>query len=256
MRNMMLISLIVALVAILLPCGAIASPFHHEQAAALSNMTVAELEAKGDELRGQKEYKDAIEHYQNALRKDRNNALLYNKIGLAQLQLHEFRRAQTAFDKAVKLNPKYAPAFNNLGLANHLQRRYDSAVKNYKKALALNEADAVFHCNLGGAWFALNQFERAVAEYQRGLELDPDVLARIQQGGVVAQISSPEDRAKFSYMMAKLYAKRGDLDRAIQSLKKAKEEGYSGMNDVYKDAEFASLQQDARLAEVVPPRKK
>ena len=64
---------------------------------------------------------------------------------------------------------------------------------------------------------------------------------------------SAEDRAKYAFFLARMYASRGDLERCLEWLKKAKEEGYKNMADVYKQAEFTSIRQDARLAEVVPP---
>src|SRR5581483_6349870 len=47
----------------------------------------SELEQKGDELRGQKFYREAREYYSEAIKRSRENpAVLYNKTGLVQLQ--------------------------------------------------------------------------------------------------------------------------------------------------------------------------
>ena len=54
-------------------------------------------------------------------------------------------------------------------------------------------------------------------------------------------------------MLAKIYAKRGDVDQCLQCLKKAKEEGYRSMANVYKEEEFSRLWQDQRLNQIVPP---
>jgi hypothetical protein len=51
-------------------------------------------------------------------------------------------------------------------------------------------------------------------------------------------------------MLAKIYAKRGEADECMRSLKKAKEEGYRDLANVYKDSEFAQLRNDPRLAEI------
>jgi len=82
--------------------------------------------------------------------------------------------------------------------------------------------------------------------------LDPFALDANSKAGVTFQIS-PEERAKYSFMLAKIYAKRGNADRCLECLRKAKEEGYSQMANVYRDEEFASVRQDPRLSEVVPP---
>ena len=81
----------------------------------------------------------------------------------------------------------------------------------------------------------------------------PDVFRQESKTGIVAQISSPEERAQYSYLLAKAYAKRGDIDGCLQCLKRAKEDGYRNLANVYKDEEFSRLRDNPRLQEVVPP---
>ncbi len=251
MRKLMVTLLIVGVVG-LVPCGAVAGD-PQQGAVIMSSMTVADLEARGDSARIRKEFRAAIDYYRAALKKDRNNAVLYNKVGISELLLQDYRAAQSDFDKSAKRDKNYAEPLNNMGVVAYSQKNYGRAVKYYKKALALNDTNASFHANLGTAWFAQKQLERAVREYTRALELDPEVLLRItERGGVAAKIASPEERAQYMYLLAKLYAKRGDAEHSLECLKKAKEEGYK-VGDVYKDQEFASLWQDPRLTELVPP---
>ncbi len=254
MRKSMLALLVVGLLAAVAPCSA-SEPTPEQPASCVvtPESTAVELQTQGDNLRRHKDYQEAMECYQAALRRDRNNAGLINRIGLVNLQLGRYREAQSDFEQAVKRNPKFAEALNNIGVAAYAQRNYGAAVKYLKKAVALNETDAGFHSNLGAAWFAQNKLDRAMAEYGRALELDPTILLRSMQGGVTAQISSPEERAKYSFIVAKLYAQRGDVEHALISLKKAKEDGYRNLNSVYTDEAFAALRQDARLAELIPP---
>ena len=70
----------------------------------------------------------------------------------------------------------------------------------------------------------------------------------------MAQSSSPEDRAAFSFMVAKMYAQAGDVDRSLEYLRKAMEDGYSQINKVYTDSEFASLRTDKRFTELMAQR--
>jgi tetratricopeptide (TPR) repeat protein len=249
------LTLAVVIVMIVVGLGqrAVAIPDDQPGTQARPPMTVAELEKAGDAARAQKDYDQAIQYFREALRKDRKNAVLYNKMGLAQLKLSDPGAARSSFEKSAKYNPKYADALNNVGATYYVQRNYGSAAKYFKKALALAEDRAVFHVNLGAAWFGQNKLDRAVAEYSRAVELDPDALNQNSAAGVAAQIASPEERAKYSYMLAKIYAKRGDVDQCLQCLKKAKEEGYRSMANVYKEEEFSRLWQDQRLNQIVPP---
>jgi pentatricopeptide repeat protein len=71
--------------------------------------------------------------------------------------------------------------------------------------------------------------------------------------GITAQIASPEERARYSYMLAKIYAKRGNVDDCLQCLKKAKEQGYRDLANVYRDEEFSRMRENPKLHEVVAP---
>jgi len=252
MKNFTLRIVAVALLVTLARYG-VAAPVPEETKAAMGSMTVAELESAGDTARGQKDYSQAMTYYLAALRKDKNNWELYNKLGMAEQQKNELRAARMDFDKAAKHNPKSAVPINNIGSVEYQNKNYSSAAKYFKKAVALDETRAVFHVNLGAAWFSLGSLDRALAEYTRALELDPDALNQGSRTGVMAQVTTLEEQARYSYMLAKIYARRGDLDNALRSLKKAKEEGYRNLASVYKEQDFAKMWQDPQLHELVTP---
>jgi tetratricopeptide (TPR) repeat protein len=219
--------------------------------ASSGSMTVAQLEAAGDQARMAKDYQQAIEYFEAAIRRDGGRAVLYNKLGLTYLKMNNLRAAKFSFQKAVKHNPKYADAINNVGAVHYMQKDYGNAARQFKKAVALDETRSTFHVNLGAAWFGQKKMDRAIAEYARALELNPESLTP-GNAGVAAQIASPEERARYSYMLAKIYAQRGDADQCLKHLRRAKEEGYRELANIYKDAEFASLRNDPRLAEIAP----
>jgi tetratricopeptide (TPR) repeat protein len=219
----------------------------------VDNITVAELEKAGDVARATKAYDQAIVYYDAAIRRDKKNATLYNKLGLAQLKANDSAGARLSFEKAVKKNSKFADALNNLGAVYFVQKNHSAAARYFKKAVALDETRPVFHVNLGAAWFAQNKLDRAIAEYGRALQLDPTILDHNYSGGMTAQVSTAEERARYNYMLAKIYAKLGDAEQCMRCLKKAKEEGYRNLANVYKDEEFSGLWQDPRMLEIAPP---
>lgn len=219
----------------------------------LDSMTVAQLEEAGDAARAMKDYDRAIACFETAIRKDKKNAVLYNKMGLTQLKQGNNTMARASFEKAMKRNSKYADAVNNVGAVYFVQKDLGRATRYFKKALALEESRPAFHVNLGAAWFGQNKLQRAMAEYRRALELDPEALSHTTSAGVTAQITSSEERARYDYMMAKIYAKMGNTEECLRCLRKAKEGGYRNLANIYKDEEFSGLRQDQRLAEIAPP---
>jgi tetratricopeptide (TPR) repeat protein len=213
-----------------------------------------ELEKRGDELRAEKAYLDALDYYEAAERKAPKNGAIWNKIGITQLLLLHYKDAKKDFDRAIHYDREFADAHNNLGVIYYLQKKYGTAVKQYEAALKFRPDSASYYSNLGAAYFSKKEFENATAAYMDAVRLDPTVFERTSHTGISAQMASPEDRAHFEFVLAKLFAKQGDSDRSIEYLRRAMEEGYKGIDDVFKDPDFEHLRSDARFTQLMASR--
>lgn len=213
--------------------------------------TAVQLEQQADGLRAEKLYLDALDYYNAALAKKPNDARLLNKIGITELMMQRYKEARKSFEHSVRSDRKFADAYNNLGVVFYEERKYSPAVKEYEKAIANDDSSASYFSNLGAAYFSKKKFDAGVNAYQHALELDPNVFERTSRAGVQAQLPSPEDRARYDYTVAKLYAKMGFPDQSLEYLRKAMEAGYKDMKDVYKDTDFARLRKDPRFAELM-----
>jgi len=216
----------------------------------LTTGTPQEMEHQGDVLRSQKRYLDAIDYYDAAIAQQ-PTALLWNKKGIALLLLQRKKEAQKCFEQALKIDKNSAEALNNRGFIEQIQKKYGTAIKYYTRALAVRPDSATFHYNMGAAYFGKHDYEKAAQEYRTAYQLDPEIFQRVSRVGIMAQSSSPEDRAAFSFMVAKMYAQAGDLEHSLEYLRKAMEEGYKNINQVYTDSEFASLRTDKRFSDLM-----
>lgn len=215
--------------------------------------SAATLEQEGDQLRAQKRYLDSIDYYNVAMKKQ-PSPLLWNKIGMAYLLMQRPDQAAKAFDRAIKLDKKDPSAYNNRGYVEQMKRKYDKAIVYYKKAIVLRDDDAVFYYNMASCYFGKHDYQDAAKEYHEAFQLDPNIFVRATKTGVMAQATSPDDRAAFSFLVAKMYAQAGDFDRSLEYLRKAMEDGYRHINDVYTDKEFATLRTDKRFEELMAQR--
>jgi tetratricopeptide (TPR) repeat protein len=209
-------------------------------------------ELKGDLARAHNNYSLAASEYEKALRNDPRNPALHNKLGIADLKLNNRSQARKQFSQALKIDSRNVSALINLGAVAYLDKKYKTSVKYLKQALELNESSAPAHLNLAEAWMSLGEIDHAMVEYARAIELDADILTT-GEGGVSAQLSTPEQRARVNFLIAKAYAKRGNIDGALEYLRRAKEGHFSDMHKVYKDQEFAILWKDPRLEKIVKP---
>jgi tetratricopeptide (TPR) repeat protein len=199
---------------------------------------VLSAETRGDIFMARKMYREAIEAFGEGSPKD---AVLRNKIGIAHHQMMQLDTARKYYEQAVKLKPNYSEAINNLGTVYYAGKSYRRAVSQYKKALKLAPDSASIHSNLGTAYFARNQIALATEEFRTALKLDPNVFEHHSSYGVMLQERSVQDRAKYHYWMAALYAQDGRSDLALQYLRKALEEGYKERKKLPDDPAFASM---------------
>ena len=195
-------------------------------------------EMRGDIFMARKMYREAVEMYQNM---PADSPITWNKVGIAYHQMGQLGLARKSYERSVKLNPKYAEAINNLGTVAYAQKNYRRAANYYKKALLYTPDSASIHSNLGTAHFARKKYEDAMTEYQRAIALDPNVFEHRGSQGTVLQERSVEERAKFHFHLAKLYAKSGQPDRALQYLRKALEEGLKDRDKLASEDAFELL---------------
>jgi tetratricopeptide (TPR) repeat protein len=219
-----------------------------------------DMESRADALRSQKDYASAANLYREALRKTPKDAVLWNKLGMTELVIGagaqgfqrttRFNSARQDFERAAKLKPDYAEAFNNLGVVYYQLGEYRKAINRYKSALSIRDS-ASFHSNLGSVYFAQKKLPLAMNEYMLALQLDPEVFERSSTTGLIGRVSRPEERAKYAFMLARLYAKVGDVDHAIGQIRTALENGYSELDPLYKDREFAAVRSDPRFTQLM-----
>jgi tetratricopeptide (TPR) repeat protein len=229
----------------------VSPPLLHRVDPPAAGASPEELEKRGDELREKKDYLDAVDFYRAALKGTPENASVFNKVGICQLMMQRYKEARKSFEHAIRIDRKYSDAYNNLGVVHYQARSYNAAIRYYEKAISLKNDAASYYSNLGAAYFGKKQFDKAVESYSKALELDSDIFERTSHAGVLAQLPSPEDRAHYDYVLAKLYARTGEPERSLHYLKKAMEEGYKDIKNVYKDNEFSTLRKDPRFTELM-----
>ena len=204
-------------------------------------------EQRGDIYMARRMYREAIEAYQSV---QPPTAVILNKIGIAYQQMGDLESAKKMYERAIKLNKKYPEAINNLGTIHYARKSYRRAISAYKKALQLNPDSASIYSNLGTAYFARKDYRRAVECYQKALSLDPDVFER-RGTAVLLQERSVEERAKFHYYLARVYAQNGRNDLALFYIRKSLEEGFQEKKRYLEEDVFAEIRKLPEFEEIM-----
>ncbi len=189
-------------------------------------------------MMARKMYREAIEVFQSDPQK---SAILYNKIGIAYHQLQQLDNAKKFYERALKLKRDYPEALNNMGTVYYAKKSYRRAISYYRKALRLSPDSASVYSNLGTALFARKKYDEATQAYQKAMSIDPEVFEHRSNYGTMLEDRNIEERAKFHYYLAKMYAKSGRNDMALQYARKALEEGFKDKKKFEEDPEFQAL---------------
>ncbi len=115
---------------------------------------------------------EAVQEYQNAILADKNNALAYNAMGVALVNLKRYGEAQKAFLNALELTPDDVSLHYNLG--GIFQKLNDSieARKYYSQCLQSDEYAYFAHLRLGHIAEDEEESELAKNHYSQALAIN------------------------------------------------------------------------------------
>jgi tetratricopeptide (TPR) repeat protein len=173
---------------------------------------------------------------------------LLNKLGVTELGLRHTDLAKGYLRLAIKKDKKDAEAWNNLGATEYMDGRLGAAAGAYRKALKLNPGSAVFHGNLATALVEQKDFEGARKELAKAMEIDPEFgTKRDGEAGISAHVLAPEDRARYCFEMARVYAAKGQVELMLHQLAMASENGLDLREKMGADALLRTYLADARV---------
>jgi len=213
-------------------------------AQARGGATAAETAQKADLLAARQDWTGAIAAYREAIAARPGDASLHNRLGMCYQRKGDDKAARAEYRKAIDLRGDYGEAWNNLGTIDHARGRFKQAISAYSKAIQLKPKDAVFHKNLGAAWLARGDVEKALEAWNEGFRLDPVAFEKETAGVRATGVTL----ARQYFLYAKVFAARGDKEKALEFLAKAHAEGFNDFAKLERDQDFMGLIADPRYA--------
>ena len=164
----------------------------------------------------EKRWDEAERLYLQLLDRNPNGyADVFNRLGLIYSEKGLLERAAGYFVKALALNPQYTEASLNLSVTYNELKWFEKAEDVFGRATRVIQSDAVSldpfirgklaneHVHLGDSYYNLGLYDEALYEFQRAALLRPNFADIHTKVGVT-------------------FREKGDLDKAIISLIKAK----------------------------------
>ena len=131
---------------------------------------------RGNELRGDGLFEEAIAEYLQALETERTSTRVNNNMGLCLVRLGRYAEAVEYYHAALELfpnDPRSVTIYGNLGFALAAQRKYDEAIEQYSRALELDPSNLMVHTNMAVALANQGRPDEAIQWCQRAIEIDP-----------------------------------------------------------------------------------
>ena len=133
--------------------------------------------AKGQVLRAQSRYEEAIPEYETVLTLDRDWVSAYAHIGQCKLYSGSMEEAIRLVEQAIRLSPRDPEIgifYSRIGLVHLLQSRTDEAILWLEKARNATSAHPHIRAWLASAYALKGEIERAAAELAEARRLSAD----------------------------------------------------------------------------------
>jgi len=108
-----------------------------------------------------------------ALQITSNNWLVHNQFGLYLFDKGKTKEAIAHYNEAVRINPESPAVQSNLGLALVANRQVEAGIEHYTQALRLKPDAPLISYNLGQALLKMNRFSEAIPCYEWALKFLP-----------------------------------------------------------------------------------
>jgi tetratricopeptide (TPR) repeat protein len=150
-----------------------------------------------------KDYEQAVVHFNNAIDEEPNNPVGYINFGNLLARINDTERAERFFQKAITLDSESATAYYGLANLYYEKERYEEAAKLYERAIRFEIEGADAYFMLGKCFERLENPKLALPYLQRAAELEPtDVQVRLSYGiGLAALEMFKEAEPEFMYVI-------------------------------------------------------
>jgi len=133
----------------------------YEKALALEPETIGVLVKKGMALLAGDKNDEAVEQFNDVLKKNPDSALAYEGLGMAYFKKKDYDRGISNLQRSLELDCGLWKAHNILGTIYDRQERHNLAIQSYKTALKIKPDAGFIYNNLGVSYYLSNDGNRA-----------------------------------------------------------------------------------------------
>lgn len=108
------------------------------------------------------------------IQKKRTNAVAFNYMAAHQFMEKDYKSALESYNEVVRLDPNYPDIYTNRGMMRHYNGDYKGAIEDYGEALKRNQDNATAYNNRGAAYLMVKEFQLALDDFNKAIALEPE----------------------------------------------------------------------------------
>ncbi len=127
-----------------------------------------------------RDYQEAVECFDQLLKKNRKNTRVLALRGYARAQMKDFKGAVKDFDAILKINPENSDAYNQRGICKKGLGDYEGALADFNRAILLNPLNKDAYSNRGVVKYKyMNDPQGATEDWLTAKNLGSPVATRL-----------------------------------------------------------------------------
>ncbi|MFN8353919.1 MAG: tetratricopeptide repeat protein [Spirosomataceae bacterium] len=201
----------------------------------------------------QKQYKEAVGNFEEALKKDPNQKNLYWTLATCYYYTDEFDKAEEFAKKALQADVKNFYAHNILGLVYTKKGMYDEALKSFATSSKYNAKFYDPYVNTGHVYDLMQQYEKGITVLEKAIKMDPKqelgyknigvALINLGQWKKAIEYWTKADKVfpknpSFKYNIGLQYAQHGNVPVGVQWMQQAARQGDGNAQQVLRERGF------------------
>jgi len=144
-----------------------------------------EAKQRGNDFFREKKFPEAIQEYEEAVKRAPNDAPIRNNLSAALTKIMDFNGAKAQVEKALELDPKYTKAWGRKGDIEMAFKEYHKAMESYKKGMEIDPQNATCKEGLRKVTQQINYGRSQMTDEQKKEQAahamaDPDIQAILQ----------------------------------------------------------------------------
>jgi tetratricopeptide (TPR) repeat protein len=197
----------------------------------------------------------ALEHLNLVIAKDSTKANLYSRRAHYYSEMGEVQKAIDDYDRYVEMMPNNSSAYFLRGWEKHMAGQHEGAIEDLTISISMDSTFAVAYDGRGRSYQSLGQTDLAKADFEKILSFD--TVPGANSCAAFAYHFLGQDSLAIDYALRCLevdphtyynvacaYALAGNVEKAIEYLRKAFEDGFVRLFHLSRDVDFDAIRQD------------